>query len=293
MKKTALLLALVMCITSVEAVRADSTQSYDDYTACLEENLNQKYTLDEALEIIENESSLDSYVGEIFEDVDNFDSMVFTSCGDIDDIHLNNEQLIYVIDYGIVEDEIQVMSRADEYTEYQVLEGDKVDTIVYYNNGTVYLNDELLKNEAEDQYIHTDDYADWWSTNCPYGNSTDYTYKIGSKNDSDVENTKYWNNLTYTAFSLALTKALPYLVGGYSGAVSAIVSLVYAALSYDDTPYTKCMSYKMVKYNHKDKTSGVVKGTLCVTKYVVTAYAAANYQNKMGTYDSFYCKEHY
>ena len=145
MKKTALLLALVMCITSVEAVRADSTQSYDDYTACLEENLNQKYTLDEALEIIENESSLDSYVGEIFEDVDNFDSMVFTSCGDINDIHLNNEQLIYVIDYGIVEDEIQVMSRADEYTEYQVLEGDKVDTIVYYNNGTVYLNDELLK----------------------------------------------------------------------------------------------------------------------------------------------------
>ena len=94
MKKTALLLALVMCITSVEAVRADSTQSYDDYTACLEENLNQKYTLDEALEIIENESSLDSYVGEIFEDVDNFDSMVFTSCGDINDIHLNNEQLI-------------------------------------------------------------------------------------------------------------------------------------------------------------------------------------------------------
>ena len=62
MKKTALLLALVICITSVEAVRADSTQSYDDYTAYLEENLNQKYTLDEALEIIENESSLDSYV---------------------------------------------------------------------------------------------------------------------------------------------------------------------------------------------------------------------------------------
>ena len=287
----ALLMSFLMIFSTTEYVFANSLS--EDSCVIQGAELDQELPLTEAINIIEDSPELYECADEIFEDVDNFDSMSISTMGNIEDIAYEEDQLTYSIDYGVVEDDIKVLLRSNEYTEYQVIEGDKTDSIIYYEDGTVCVNGEVIEKNADEYYIHTDDYSDWWSSKCPYGKSSDYTYKIGSKNNSNVENTKYWQNLTYTAFSLALSAALWYFVCPYSGFISNIVSTVFSALSYDDTPYTKHMSFKLNKYYHKNKTSGVVSGTLRVTKFYVSAYAGANYTNYIGKYADFYCKENY
>ena len=287
----ALLMSFLMIFSTTEYVFANSLS--EDSCVIQGAELDQELPLTEAINIIEDSPELYECADEIFEDVDNFDSMSISTMGNIEDIAYEEDQLTYSIDYGVVEDDIKVLLRSNEYTEYQVIEGDKTDSIIYYEDGTVCVNGEVIEKNADKYYIHTDDYSDWWSSKCPYGSSNDYTYQIGTKKNANVENTKYWQSLTFAVFIVLLTKSLSYLTCPYSGEISEMVSMLYTSLLYDDTPYTKHMSFKLTKYNHKNKTNGVVKGTLRVTKFRIKAYAGAYYTNYIDTYDTFYCKENY
>lgn len=163
------------------------------------------------------------------------------------------------------------------------------DGTMYIDEKKVVLNNNLLTEDfspSEEISLYSGEVTNWVTSTCPYGSKSSYTYRLGTKKDSDITLTTAISNLATTAVILIISAEL-----GVSVALSTGLSIVVTWVK-DRNPTTRGLSYKATNYAHKNYKNTYIKP---IKKYAYrsdfTWYPNKNYKGTTYKETLYYIKQ--
>lgn len=170
------------------------------------------------------------------------------------------------------------ISEIEGAVKYIITEDTLTNEVAFHDNGDVYLDGQKIEisnsgNGAPTIQPRAAGIVYMNTTKCPVGKAADYTKKVKSTSDSNIELSKALGSINTTAVAAIIGKIV-WQVGIAITAAQAIKALVDAT-----NKSSKYLSYKTTSYYHKKSSGGWIGGRLA-TKYVTTWYTEKSFGGK-------------
>ena len=118
---------------------------------------------------------------------------------------VNLSKKSYCVDDSTI---IQIIENSDKRIELRITEGNKVDNVVFTNDGKTYLdNKQVIVTDSEGNEILHNMFAEpkvgysiYYKKTCPYGSSGDYTHYYGQEKSANISLGKDITALSVVAF---------------------------------------------------------------------------------------------
>lgn len=211
-----------------------------------------------------------------------------------------NSNIIYEGDFGGYTNTISIIQNDEDILKMIICQDDINNELIIRSDGTYILDGNIIGDEQTKVAEETIQLSNMLSdvepksvevinriTNiCPYGSASDYSYKLGTKKDANINLEKKISKIAVAAFGTILCIEL---------GVSTIASKVYAGLySFlkDSDPNIKGLSYKATNYAHKNYTNTYIKPIkMYGFKSVYKWYGGINYDGCTTTNTVYQTKE--
>lgn len=207
-----------------------------------------------------------------------------------------NNNIIYEGDFGGYTNTISIIRNDEDILKMIICQDDINNELIIRSDGTYILDGNVIGDEqtkvAEETIGLSDvepksvEVINRITNICPYGSASDYSYKLGTKKDANINLEKKISKIAVATFGTILCFEL---------GVTTIVSKVYAGLySFlkDSDPNIKGLSYKATNYAHKNYTNTYIKPIkMYGFKSVYKWYGGINYDGCTTTNTVYQTKE--
>ncbi|HYE09185.1 MAG TPA: hypothetical protein VEF53_03300 [Patescibacteria group bacterium] len=195
---------------------------------------------------------------------------------------------LVTFDNGVVNNVI--VNKEQDETIYKISQGSLNDIITVASDGEIFLNNKSIGSTGNP--IVNVINQPFQQTQCPYGSASDYSYKAGSEQDSNIALEKAIRNYTVAALAIIVVyNAGPLLIAAIGGGGTAVSTGLFTKMLNDavsSSPDSKALSYKLTFYYHKNYTNGNIPPILMyVRKNVITYYPEASYKGASSKYTSY------
>lgn len=204
---------------------------------------------------------------------------------------VNLSKKSYCVDDSTI---IQIIENSDKRIELRITEGNKVDNVVFTNDGKTYLdNKQVIVTDSEGNEILHNMFAEpkvgysiYYKKTCPYGSSGDYTHYYGQEKSANISLGKDITALSVVAFRAFM---LTYL--GVAGEVASNILEQFYNILITTEPTTSALSYKADMYSHKNYKSGYIPSQFTfIWKYNLKLYPKTNFSGSATTKNVYKCK---
>jgi len=221
---------------------------------------------------------------------------------DIEIIEEDTDALIYNVEIEgangeLIESHIEASIDEDDSQIVEITEGDKTDTLVFDEDGTLYLDgepvhitEETVNPTIERNLISFNDdaaayalHSMYWPTSSPYGSTASYTKKLSTEKRV-LTLSKAISSMTTTALIGIVLLAL-----GIAAAPAFIISVLIAGVITWFTRNSKSSkTFSIIDYQYVHKTKGLnISSHMTAIKHKIYSYAYTNYTGYLGSSTSF------